>query len=735
LYALEFGVGMTRSPRRLPGQNPLTRIALAIVATLFLHATTPLLAEDTTPSAAAIEFFEAKIRPVLITHCYECHSADAKSVKGGLRLDLRESSRRGGESGAAVVPGDATESLLLSALKHESFQMPPERKLPDEVIADFARWIEMGAPDPRDGDAAPAASSIDWDAGRQFWAFQPPQPQSLPAGTTAGQSRVDAFLAAELAKQGLTPNLPADRRTLIRRVTFDLTGLPPTMEDVESFLADSSAEAYPQLVERLLASPQYGERWARLWLDLMRYGEDQAHIVGNDRSLCYPNAYKYRDWVINALNSDMGYDDFLRLQLAADLLLPDQPQEHVALGFIGLGPKYYRRNAPEVMAEEWEDRVDVVTRGVLGLTVACARCHDHKYDPISMADYYGLAGVFASSEMFNRPVDDTVEKNDKGHAKNPEQATHIVRDLNPRDLAIFPRGDATKTGPSTPRRFLTVLSEPDDATTWTEGSGRRELAAALTDRRNPLTARVIVNRVWGAYFGKPLVATASNFGVLGERPTHPELLDDLAVRFMDHGWSLKWLHREIVLSDAYRRSSAPTPDAQARDPENRWLWRMPPRRLSVEQLRDAVLTVSGRLEGHLGGESIEPQAPDARRRTVYSRVSRLELNTLLARFDFPDPNAHSDGRNETTTPLQKLFLLNSPFMQAQAESLADRVLAEEAEDSTRLARLFALTFQRTPGSEEREAALQFLSLAGNPRRAWTQVSQALLASNEFLLLD
>lgn len=689
---------------------------------------------DEPPSAAGIEFFESRIRPVLIEHCYECHSGSARSLKGGLRLDLRETSRRGGESGPAIVPGDQAGSLLLSALRHESFQMPPERKLPDEVISDFARWIAMGAPDPREGDVAPTTSSIHWDSAREFWAFQPPQRQPLPDEAVEGQNRLDAFIVAELRQRALIPNPPADRRTLIRRVTFDLTGLPPTPDEVAAFLADDSPEAYPRLVERLLSSPQYGERWARLWLDLMRYGEDQAHIVGNDRSLCYPNAYRYRDWVIQALNADMGYDEFLRRQLAADLLLPDQPAEHVALGFIGLGPKYYRRNAPEVMADEWEDRVDVVTRGVLGLTVACARCHDHKYDPITMADYYGLAGVFASTEMFNRPDSETVEVNDKGHAKDPEQATHIVRDLNPRDLAIFPRGDATKEGPPTPRRFLTILADTD-AATWTDGSGRRELAAALVDRRNPLTARVLVNRVWGWYFGRPLVATASNFGALGERPTHPELLDDLAVRFMDHGWSLKWLHREIVLSEAYRRSSGAPAEQFARDPENRWLWRMTPRRLSVEELRDALLSVSGRLEHSVGGPSIDPHEPQERRRTVYSRVSRLELNALLARFDFPDPNVHSDGRTETTTPLQKLFLLNSPFLQAQTESLADRVLAGDADDATRLSALYRLVFQREPGSEERELGLHFLASAGPQQRAWQQLAQALLVSNEFLMLD
>lgn len=694
-----------------------------------------VVSADEPPSAAAIEFFESKIRPVLVEHCYECHSAASKSVKGGLRLDLREAVLTGGESGPAVVPGDAAGSLLIAALKHESVQMPPERKLPDEVIADFTRWVAMGAPDPRDGVVLPP-SSIDWSAAKSFWAFQPPQTQAIPktTGRLLVQNRIDEFVSAALESQQLTPNPPADRRTLYRRAAFDLVGLPPSTEELDAFLADDNPDAISRQVDRWLASPQFGEQLARLWLDIMRYGEDQAHIVGDDRSLCYPNAYKYRDWLIAALNGDVGYDEFLRQQLAADLLQPDQPETHVALGFIGLGPKYYRRNSPEVMADEWEDRVDVVTRGVLGLTVACARCHDHKYDPISTADYYSLAGVFASTEMFNRPMGENVEVNDKGQAKQPDKALHIIRDQNPRDLTIFLRGDVTKPGPVAARKFLTALSN-DDAATWTNGSGRRELAAALTDRHNPLTARVIVNRIWGRLFGEPLVSTASNFGALGERPSHPELLDDLAVRFMDHGWSLKWLYREIVLSAAYQRSSDATADNLARDPGNRWLWRMNRRRLSIEQFRDALLTVTGRLDDGVGGQSVNPHDPEVRRRTVYSQVSRLELDALLARFDFPDPNAHSDGRAETTTPLQKLFVLNSPFMQLQATALADRVVVDAASPTENLTALYRIVYQREPSSAERELGLHFVHEGEATKATWIQLAQALLVGNEFLILD
>jgi hypothetical protein len=694
-------------------------------------------AADEAPDREGLDFFERKIRPVLVEHCYSCHSETSKEVKGGLRLDLREASRRGGESGPAIVPGKPEKSLLLSALRYQDLQMPPAGKLSDETIADFTRWIAMGAPDPRDGDLPPVSTpSFDVAEARRFWAFQPPRRHPVPQGGTPEtvERPIDGFLLAELTARGLAPSPPADRRTLIRRLTFDLIGLPPTPAEVEQFLADDAPDAYDRLVERLLASPQYGERWARLWLDVMRYAEDQAHIVGNDRSLCYPNAHRYRDWVIAALNADLPYDEFLRRQLATDLLAPDDREEYAALGFMGLGPKYYRRNAPEVMAEEWEDRVDVVTRGVLGLTVACARCHDHKYDPLTQADYYALAGVFASTEMYNQPLTPSVELDKNGHAKNPEHALHIVRDKEARDLPIYARGDVTRPGAVVSRRFLRILSD-EEPPAWQEGSGRKQLADALVDPRNPLTARVLVNRVWNWHFGRGLVATPSNFGMLGERPSHPELLDDLAVRFMEHGWSLKWLQREIVLSAAYRRSSHPLPDVAAADPANVWLARMPRRRLSIEQWRDAVLAVSGQLDPQLGGPSIEPHDPQATRRTVYSRISRLELNALLARFDFPDPNTHSDRRTETTTPLQKLFVLNSPFMDRQAGLLAERLRQASASDSDRLRLLYQLLFSREPQAAEELLVREFLAQEPGEDRRWAQLAQVLLASNEFLLLD
>ncbi len=685
------------------------------------------------------EFFEKKIRPVLVDRCYKCHSAEAETVQGGLLLDSREASRRGGDSGAAVVPGDASASLLLSALRYEALEMPPDGKLADGVIADFEQWIKAGAPDPRDASTtAPRPTEINWEEARNFWSFQPPQRQTLPVNVASELVRqpIDAFILSRLAEAGLTPNLEADRRTLARRVHFDLVGLPPTPDEIDAFVHDSSPNAYERMVDRLLASPRYGEHWARLWLDLARFAEDQAHIVGNDRSLCYPNAYLYRDWVIRTLNDDLPYDEFVRRQLAADLLAPVDQAEHVALGFIGLGPKYYRRNSPEVMAEEWEDRVDSVARGLLGLTVACARCHDHKFDPIPTADYYAFAGIFASTEMFNRPFDAQRELAENGQAKKVEEALHIVRDVEPRDLPIHIRGDVNKPGAVVKRRFPQILST-SSMSDFNQGSGRRELAEAIVDRHNPLTARVIVNRVWGWHFARPLVSTPSNFGHLGERPTHPELLDDLAVRFMDSGWSLKWLQREIVLSATYRQSSDVDAAKSAIDPANRWLWRMNRRRLSVEAWRDAILSVSGRLDTTIGGSSMQPQQPEERRRTVYSEVSRLKVDALLALFDFPDPNTHSPVRHETTTPLQKLFVLNSPFSAFQAEAFAQRIVSSATVDQERIHVAYRLAYGREPSGDELRLGERFVSDRSQPDEwsRWTQYAQALLAANEMFMVD
>ncbi|HBE70511.1 MAG TPA: hypothetical protein DDW52_20370 [Planctomycetaceae bacterium] len=706
------------------------------------------------------DFFERKIRPVLVEHCYECHSSSGSEIEAGLRVDDRNGLLRGGDSGPAVVPKRLKQSLLLSAIKYEDFAMPPDQKLPDQVIRDFEHWIADGAFDPREPTSVAAdpstqasESGIDYRAGKEFWSFQPIQIHALPKHgfKTWSRGRIDDFVAAKIEQAGLVPSQPAKPNRLLRRLSFDLTGLPPDQEVIDRLASTGTEDIVGQVVDYLLASDAFGEHWARMWLDLMRFADDQAHIVGNNSNLFFPNAFRYRDWVIDSLNDDLPYDRFIQLQLAADLVTPDDSTDDVALGFIGLGPKYYRRNSPEVQADEWEDRVDVLSRGLLGLTVACARCHDHKYDPIGTADYYALAGVFASIEMYNRPLNDESEKDGKGHAKKPQDALHIVRDKSPTDLAIMIRGDVKRRGEVIPRGFLTVLGNANPQSgkiqrvQFTQGSGRLELAEQLVRPQNPLVARVFVNRVWGQLIGKPLVGTPSNFGSLGQASSHPKLLDDLSARFIESGWSLKWLCREIVMSATYQqtslgnapqrvqRSGAQEQSSESIDPENRWLSRMNRKRLSVEQWRDALLVHSRLIDPQSRIEHLDAGSLEAVRRTVYCDVSRLDLNPMLALFDFPDPNVHSGGRAETITPSQKLFLMNSPFMVNVAKKISEQVelmVGETKQSGASVTIAYELLFARQPSEAERELATAYVSEAG-----LQQFVHGLLMSNETYILD
>ncbi len=738
-------------PSNWPRLIVASLLAIHVVVT---HGREPIDADK-------LDFFETKIRPVLVEHCYECHSSQSSSVEGELRLDSRDTLLAGGATGRSFVAGDANSSLLVKALRYDDLKMPPERRLSDEVVKDFERWINDGAVDPRiDSAPRPEASnaSIDWNEAREFWSLKSPVQSVLPVVLDMAwpQTRIDHFILAEIEANSMTASSPADRYTLARRTAFDLTGLPPSFDEVESFLTDDAPDALPRFVDQLMASTAFGERFARMWLDLARYAEDQAHIVGDDRSLCYPNAFMYRDWVIEAFNNDLPYDSFVRQQLAADQVDGPVEPDLRPLGFLGVGPKYYQRGSAAVMADEWEDRVDVVTRGLLGLTVACARCHDHKYDPIPTKDYYALAGVFASTQMFNMPLKPDAEKKDSGEAKKAEESLHIVRDGKPQDLQIALRGDVKRKGDLAPRRFLQVIAS-EQSSNWGMGksSGRRELAEAIAQPTNPLLARVFVNRVWGALIGKPLVATPSNFGRLGSPPSHPELLDDLAVRFMQSNWSLKWLIREIVLSSTYQQSSlAQSSLAQASevDPENVWVARMNRKRLSIEGWRDALLASSGNLQRTVGGPSINPQNPDEHRRTLYSEISRLEVNKMLSLFDFPDPNAHAERRANTTTALQKLFVLNSSFMLAQARGLSSSVglplnnpdeggLPSNTNIRVALDQLYRRVLARSPREDEAKLMTDYLTSGlsttdiGQLQSRWVEVSHVLLASNELLFID
>ncbi len=705
-----------------------------------------------------IEFFEKHIRPVLVANCYECHSTEADASEGGLLLDSREAIRRGGESGPAVTPGNTGKSLLLSALRYDGLEMPPDNKLPADVVARFEAWIKMGAPDPREPASGepvkqPAAEGIDFAAGKKFWSFQRPQLQPLPAVKQRDWpvNRIDYFTLARMEQHKLQPASAAQPQRLVRRMYYDVTGLPPAPAEISKWTAAIEQAATPaekkqvlsSLADELVSSPHYGERWARLWLDVARYAEDQAHIVGNNKSLFYPNAHLYRDWVINAFNNDLPYTTFIQQQLAADLV--DKPSEDdksgnenlVALGFIGLGPKYYRRNSPEVMADEWEDRVDTVTRGLLGLTVACARCHDHKFDPVETEDYYALAGVFASTRMVNFPLPGKKADGKNGETKSPGNAMHIVTDHKPHDIKVHIRGNVKTQGDTVPRRFLKVLCE-DEPQHFQQGSGRAELAAAITSRNNPLAARVYVNRIWGQLMGSYLVPTPSNYGLMGQQPTHPQLLDDLAVRFMDNGWSTKWLVREIIGSQTYQQSALGDAKSMQADPSNTWLARMNRKRLSVESYRDGVLAVSGQLQPEVGGPSIDVASPDVQRRSIYGSVSRFQLNPMLAMFDFPDPNTHSAVRTETTTALQKLFALNSPFMVKHATHLATRLEKAHPGDLAAQVNLASLlAFGRAAEAPEVEWAVQFVDAAGQKQRDQRRIqfAQIMLISNEMMYVD
>ena len=738
-------------------------------------------------STADLEFFETKIRPLLATHCQECHGPQKQ--ESNLRLDSRASLLSGGDSGPAARSGDPAHSLLIEAIGYGGdIQMPPKAKLDDASIAALTSWIEKGLPWP--AEAAPSrtgdvARFIIRPEDREFWSLKPVVRPPLPLqsnvqrpkskvesnqpGTrnpepgTSAASPIDTFVISELAAKGLHQSPPADKRTLLRRIAFDLTGLPPTPDDIATFVADESPDAYERIVDRLLASPRYGERWARHWLDVARYGEDQAHTF---QSRKYPEGYRYRDWLIGSFNRDLPYDEFVRQQIAADLIDGDDKLERLpALGFFACGPVYYGdRDGMDQIA----DRIDTLSRGFLGLTVACARCHDHKYDPISTVDYYALAGVFASTEYYETPLVSAEEvaaaekaltekeKKDKVRPKYP--FVHALKDGEPKAVRVHIRGNAENLGEEAPRRFMEVLctSEP---VPFQQGSGRLELAAAIANADNPLTGRVIVNRLWQQHFGRGIVRTASNFGVLGERPTHAELLDWLAAELVSSGWSLKHMQRRIVSSATYRQASqvqSPKSKVQSRDksdfglwtldiglavsvdPDNKMLWSFPRRRLEVEAWRDAMLAVTGRLDGAIGGPSLDLASEENRRRTLYGAISRHELNDLLRLFDFPDPNVTAEQRPTTTVPLQQLFVLNSEFLIANAKALAARLAGlDAADDAARVRQAFEIVYGRPASEREVELSVSYVRSGGSEEglSRWERFCQTLLAANEFLYVD
>ncbi len=761
--------------------------APALLATAIFLGFAPMLWAES-PHSADAEFFEKNVRPVLVEHCFKCHGNG--KTKGGLSLASRDGILKGGDSGPALVPGDSAKSLLIQAVRYEGeTHMPPKGKLSDRAIADLATWVQRGAPwptAPAGGETIRSAGAAISAAERAFWAFQPisnPHPPAVKEEAWVRKS-LDRFVLAKLEASGLRPVRSAEKHALLRRVTFDLIGLPPTPEEITAYLNDHSPDAYEKVVERLLSSPHYGERWGRHWLDVARYGEDQAHTF---QARLFPYGYRYRDWVVKALNDDMPYDRFIIEQIAGDLLKDGDPLAHrAALGFFALGPHYYLDGAARKLVEatELDDRIDTLTRGFLALTVSCARCHDHKFDPIAQSDYYSLAGVFQSSKYEEMPLGppDVVERYTKAQKeiraceakikqflkseakgqgeKNLNDAAknklagmrrelaqlkkkappappmvHTLSEGQPANMRVYLRGNPDKEGDVAPRRFLRILAG-DNPPSFMQGSGRLELARAIASPNNPLTARVLVNRIWQHHFGRGIVGTPSNFGKLGERPTHPELLDHLATRFIASGWSIKALHREILLSATYRLSSERDERNAAIDPDNRLLWRMNRRRLDVESWRDALLAASGELDGNIGGPPVDLGSAANKRRTLYGKISRHNLDSLLRLFDFPDPNITSGARPVTIVPLQQLFVLNSEFMIARAHSLAAKLAAEEKDDVARIRKAFVRLFGRDANEREVQMGLAFLGTAEKTALIpWEQYAQVLLSANEFAFVD
>lgn len=816
----------------------------------FVLVLVPLKVDGQTVSATDRQFFEKNIRPVLVKHCYQCHSSqNKKKLRGGLALDTREGLRKGGDSGPIIVPGKPAESLLLKALSHKDAElaMPPSEKLDADIIVAFAEWVRRGAPDPRDDGWS--GQEIDIAKGRKHWSFQSPKNPIPPKikQTNWPRTDIDRFILAELDNKGLQPNSDAERRILLRRLSFDLIGLPPTPAEVEAFLADKSAKAYENVVDQLLASPRFGEKWARHWLDLARYAESTGKTV----NFYYPHAWRYRDYVIAAFNSDKPYDQFIMEQLAGDLMPTEdanlRAERMIATGFLAIGPKTLNeRSGLKYELDNVDEQIDVTTQAFLGITVACARCHDHKFDPIPQADYYALAGIFRSTEscygtvryinaqrttpVLDLPKDSKIPAGiaplSARERQRVENQIQSVRDSmkNSRDgLQIFfssgrlallqakldayhddgtpkllamgvrdkplrrrfgiPRrrfGDYTYDGqeiiadspvyergepdqPSKkaiPRGTLQVLQKEPLRIPRTS-SGRLELAEWIASKDNPLTARVFVNRVWLQLFGRGLVATTDDFGLGGRPPSHPELLDHLALRFMEDDWSIKRLIKHVVMSRVYQLSSTANEKAMKIDPDNIWLWRMAPRRLDAEALRDAMLAVSGELdteppvgspianagEGPVSRFGFDPVTraindPNNSNRSIYLPMVRDSIPEVLALFDAADPNLITSERTQTTVPSQGLFLLNNAFVLRAADAAAD-LLAKKGSDSEKIHTAFLRFYGRSPTGDEQNAAESFLTKYRSQlakervpafrreRELWSAFFQAHFASAEF----
>jgi len=837
------------------------RIAAICIATLPLSTRAAEGNAHAGIQADQLAFFEKNIRPVLIESCYKCHAADSNKIRGGLTLDTRQSALLGGESGhPGITPGKPSESTIYNAITwdDDDMQMPPKKQLPAEVVANFKKWIEMGAPDPREGTPVANASGgkreINMDEGRKHWSFQKPVKTEPPAVKTEGWAKtdIDKFILAGMESKGLHPVRDADRPTLIRRIAYDLTGLPPTPDEVKAFVADQSPDAVKRVIDMYLDSERYGERWARHWLDVARYGESS----GKEVNVLYPNAWRYRDYVIESFKKDKPYDQFLKEQIAGDLMKytdkRDQAEKIIATGFLAIGPKgHNNRDRRQFAVDVIDEQIDAMSQSMLGLTLACARCHDHKFDPVTQRDYYALAGIFASSETLfgtyqqlqNQNFSPLIEldRNSgqtsalakislaemsqlkarqeaaKASASEAQRDAIALRkdgpnssggvstflriraaldraesvkadvdlfydDGTPRTLAmgmldrsrpintpILVRGDIKQPGEMVPRGLVEVLCAKGEPLNISpeSGSGRLDLAFFIASKDNPLTARVMANRVWLKLMGSGLVVTPDNFGVMGQKPTHPELLDYLAVTFMEKGWSVKKLIREIMLSRAYQTGSSHDAANFAVDPDNKLHWRMNQRRLDAEAIRDGMLAVGGILNLYPVDGSPVARASEGREglitlaretasspftyRSIYIPIVRDLIPEVLSVFDFPDASLVNGDRETTNVPSQSLFLMNNNQALGTADAFAARIAKYEGTPTERLSYAYELAFGREPTAQEKTAIANFWSkfpgqvarTAGNSKEekdkaqfaALSAFCQSLFASAEFRYLN
>lgn len=778
------------------------------------------------PSAADLEFFEKKVRPILVERCYECHSAESGKSKGGLTVDSQPALLQGGDNGPALVAGAPDKSLLITAIRYQKreLQMPPKSPLPAAEQRVLEEWIQRGAPDPRREEIAASVKPrpVDVEQGRRHWAFR----AVADVPTPKNGHPIDAFLQARLAEKGLDFAPPAEPATFLRRITFDLTGLPPTPEELAAFVADHAAApeaAVRRLVDRLLASPHYGEKWGRHWLDVARYADSN----GLDENIALGTAWRYRDYVVRAFNHDKPFDRFLTEQIAGDLLpardLAERQENATATAFLNLGAKVLAEPDKEKLTMDViDEQLETTGRAFLGMTLGCVRCHDHKFDPVTQADYYALAAIFKSTQSFSSdrmgalslahetPLGDfedfatvkiaeqalVTKKTEVSAAQaeakkkpGPDAEARIMRLMDEMEaiekslpdlptaigvrdaeaiqpkLAIHIRGSHLSLGKEVPRGFIEVMQSPDAPAPAfpRERSGRLELARWLTDPAHPVTARVIVNRVWTWHFGRGIVGTPDNFGLLGDAPSHPELLDWLARWLPANGWSLKDLHRLILTSRAYRqggRETVRSPQAAEADPENRLLHHFPMRRLEAEEVRDSLLAVAGLLDLNMGGKTVplrnrqfvfnhtskDLTKYDSLRRALYLPIIRNNLYDLFQQFDYPDPAVSTGQRNSTIVSPQALLLMNSPLASQAAAGLASRLQRQEGDLEARVRRAVALAYGRAARADDLQHARNFLAAADatlasqvedpakRERQAWELLCQAWMMTNEFLYL-